>query len=167
VNAVGTAGAGAHAPAPARGGRFDVRDVVEGVVIVAAAVVAWIAASALPAAPVEGELASGRWPQALAVALGVLGAALIVEALRGRVKRDESVEPVNPQQWPVLAAAVAVIIAFLLAWPAIGFLPSALVAFGLLARVLGVGGWPRSAAWGASLALVLWVLFEELLNIPL
>jgi hypothetical protein len=68
VNAVGTAGAGAHAPAPARGGRFDVRDVVEGVVIVAAAVVAWIAASALPAAPVEGELASGRWPQALAVA---------------------------------------------------------------------------------------------------
>jgi putative tricarboxylic transport membrane protein len=127
----------------------------------------WIASSRLPAAPVKGELGSNVWPETLAIALGILGVALIVEAIRGRVARDESLEPVNSAQWPVLAAGVALIAAFLVAWPAIGFVPSAVVSFVLLSRLLGVGDWLRSAAWGAGLALAMWVLFEMLLNIPL
>jgi hypothetical protein len=42
-----------------------------------------------------------------------------------------------------------------------------MVSFVLLSRLLGVGDWFRSAAWGIGLALLMWVLFEELLNIPL
>lgn len=151
----------------ARGPLRDLRALLEGAIIVAAAAVVWIAASALPAAPVEKELSSGAWPKALAVALGALGVALIVGALRGRVKRDESLDPVNPGQWPMLAGTLAIIVAFLITWPAVGFLASALVSFVLLSRLLGVGDWLRSAAWGIGLALLMWVLFEELLNIPL
>jgi hypothetical protein len=153
--------AGAH-----RSGR-DVRDILEGVVLVAAAAVVWVAASRLPGAPVKGELGSNVWPETLAIALGACGAALLVEAVRGRVAHDESLEAVNRAQWPVLAACVALIAAFLIAWPAVGFVPSAIVSFVLLSRLLGVGNWVRSAAWGTGLALVMWVLFEELLNIPL
>lgn len=164
---VGALATSAPAEAGARGPLSDLRDLAEGAVIVAAAVVVWIAASALPAAPVEDELSSGVWPKALAAALGVLGVALIVEALRGRVKRDETLDPVNAGQWPMLGGAVAIIVAFLIAWQAAGFLVSAIVCFVLLSRLLGVGDWLRSAAWGSGLALLMWVLFEMLLNIPL
>jgi hypothetical protein len=159
-------GLGSRGPAPA-GPLPRPRDVLEGVVIAGAAVGVWVAASALPPAPVEGELSSGGWPQVLAIALGVLGLGVIVQALRGRVKRDESLDPINPAQWPTLAGTLAILVAFLVAWPSVGFLPSAFVAFVLLSRLLGVGNWLRSAAWGVGLALLLWVLFEELLNIPL
>jgi tripartite tricarboxylate transporter TctB family protein len=165
-----TAGALATSEPAAAGPReplSDLRDLAEGALIVAVAVVVWIAASALPAAPVENELSSGVWPKTLAIALGVLGAALIVEALRGRVKRDETLDPVNAGQWPMFAGTLAVIVAFLVAWQAVGFLVSAIVCFVLLSRLLGVGNWLRSALWGSGLAVLMWVLFEMLLNIPL
>lgn len=155
------------AAAGSRGPFSDLRDLAEGALIVAVAVVIWIAASALPAAPVENELSSAVWPKTLAIALGVLGAALIIEALRGRVKRDETLDPVNPGQWPTFAGTLAVIVTFLVAWQAVGFLVSAIVCFVLLSRLLGVGNWLRSALWGTGLALLMWVLFEMLLNIPL
>jgi hypothetical protein len=165
---VTTAGAEQRrAPAPTARGRFDWRDLLEGSVLVAAALVVWGAASALPPAPIEGEMSSSVWPKALAAALGFFGLALIVEALRGRVKRDESLEPVNTAQWPTFAVTLVIIVAFLIAWPAVGFLPTAVVSFVLLCRVLGVGGWLRSAAWGIGLALLLWVIFDQLLSIPI
>lgn len=155
------------AAAGSRGPFSDRRDLAEGALIVAMAVAVWIAASALPPAPVENELSSAVWPKALALALGVLGAALIIEALRGRVKRDETLDPVSAGQWPILAGTLAVIVTFLIAWQAVGFLVSAIVCFVVLSRLLGVGNWLRSALWGTGLAVLMWVLFELLLDIPL
>lgn len=164
---VGGLDTSAPAPPGARAPVRELRDLLEGAIIVAAAVVVWVAAAALPAAPVEKELSSGAWPKALALALGVLGVALIVGALRGRVKHGETLDSINRGQWPMLAGTLVIIVAFLIAWPAVGFLASALVSFVLLSWLLGVGDWLRSAAWGVGLALVMWVLFEVLLNIPL
>ncbi|MEA2247986.1 MAG: hypothetical protein QOH46_2515, partial [Solirubrobacteraceae bacterium] len=138
----------APATAGAHGRGLDVRDVLEGVALVAAATIVWVAASALPPAPIEGEMASSVWPKALAVALGALGVALVVEAIRGRVADAEGLDPVNPAQWPVLAATLGLLVAFLLAWQAIGFLPAAIVSFVLISRLVGVGDWLRAAAWG-------------------
>jgi hypothetical protein len=159
--------AGEPVAAGPRGPFSDKRDLTEGAVILAVAVGVWIASSALPSAPIEDELSSGVWPKALALALGALAIALIVEALRGRVKRDESLDPVAAGQWPTLAATVGIVVLFLITWQIVGFLISAIVCFVLLSRLLGVGNWLRSALWGTGLAVVMWVLFELLLDIPL
>ncbi len=141
--------------------------VAEGVLAVVGAAGVWLAASRLPDSLVQGQPAPGAWPRALALGLGVLGAVLVVNALRDQATGDETLEPVNPAQWPVLAGTLVLLAGFLVAWPWAGYLPTALVSFPLLSRLVGVGSWARSAGWGVGLALFTWSLFSQALGMPL
>lgn len=139
----------------------------ESLAVLALAAAVWVAAARLPGALLEGQAAPGAWPSALAASLGGLGLVLLGLAVTGRMTAPPDIEPVNRARWPVLVGVVAILAGLLAGWAAVGYLPAAVVAFPLLSRLAGVGGWVRSVLWGAGLALLTWALFGQLLGIAL
>jgi len=162
-----TGGDGVRGSAQAAAPLFvRVADTAAAVSVVALGVAAWVGANGFPEAMVEGQVGADFWPKVVAALMAALGGALLLLSLAGRIA-PVSADPANPTRWLPLAVVLVVLALYPLAWSLIGFVPATIATFAIVGKILGVGNWWRALAWAALLALVIWGLFGQLLQVPL
>lgn len=106
------------------------------------------------------------WPRALGLAGMAVSAALLVVAVVRTIPRDD-IESTTRTGWIRLGVVLAATAAFAVAWPAVGFLPSALVYALVLIAVLGGRGWKTLVIFPVGVTAFIYLLFHTLLKVPL
>jgi putative tricarboxylic transport membrane protein len=135
-----------------------------GVVMMIGAVVVLVdAASLRPSDEVVGPAAA---PTAVGVLLGVLGALLVLQA--GRHLRTATARQELPHRRLLrLAAMVALLVAFAVVLPWVGYVVASALLFTGAALLLGAPRPARTAAYGWTLAGVVYLLFDRLIGLAL
>lgn len=158
------------------------RDAWIGVAGIAAAILYWGAADAIPISPLDGVVNAGAMPKALAWALGGLGALLVVRAVAVEVMAtaalkqarvaaaptDGDGEPEASWHEHLRAAGVAAFaLAYILALPVAGYALSVAVLVAVVSLYGGAARDWRVLAVGVGAAAVYYAVFVLLLGIPL
>ncbi|MDL9979094.1 tripartite tricarboxylate transporter TctB family protein [Microbacterium candidum] len=110
------------------------------------------------------------FPAFVSVLLLAAGAVILVGVLRGRYGTPDESEDLDPNaktDWMTLAKIVGLVVAFLLLLTPIGWTPAATLLFGGVAWTLGTRRWWLGFLVGFVLALVVQVVFGELLGLSL
>jgi len=141
-------------------------DAVTAIAVTAFGLAVWISSSSFPQPFTEDQISGSFWPRVIAGLLVGLSGILLIGALLGK-NAPVDADPINPAQWPPLALTLGLLVAYALVWPVAGFLPTTFVASLLLSKILGVAKWRRAAVWSLILTLVVWGLFDYLLEVPL
>ena len=111
-------------------------------------------------------------PTLLGILLGLLGGALAVQA-RSALRTPESAPNetrsarVTARRLWRLAALVAILIAFALLLPILGYVVSATALFTGAALLLGAPHPPRVVAYGWTLAVLVFLIFDRLIGLTL
>lgn len=134
-----------------------------GVMLVGAVVVLVDAASLRPSDEVVGPAAA---PTAVGVLLGVLGALLVLSAVR-HLRTATARQELPHRRLLRLAAMVALLVAFALLLPIIGYVVASALLFTGAALLLGAPHPARTAAYGWTLAGVVFLLFDRLIGLAL
>jgi putative tricarboxylic transport membrane protein len=151
------------------------RDAWIGVVFLAFAVVYWIAADGIRISPLDGPVTAAGLPKSLAYALGGLAVLLIVRSLTlrwlvaGRTAPGEQEEERGPDLRQHLRAVgmLAIGVAYLLAVPYLGYTLSIIALLFAAALYIGARFGPKTAAIAALGGAFFYLLFVQLLGIPL
>jgi putative tricarboxylic transport membrane protein len=135
-------------------------------VLVLAGVVLGETASA-PASPAYAQVGPQAFPYGVGAGLGVLGALLAAEGLRGGW-REEAAERAlgRPALGPFLWVALGLLINAALI-PRLGFILASTALFACIARGFGSRRVVRDLAWGLGLSLAAYLGFAKLLAIRL
>ena len=135
-----------------------------GVVMMIGAVVVLVEAASLrPSDEVVGPAAA---PTAVGILLGVLGALLVLQA--GRHLRTATARPELPHRRLLrLAAMVALLVAFAVVLPLVGYVVASALLFTGAALLLGAPHPARTAAYGWTLAGVVFLVFDRLIGLAL
>ena len=144
--------------------RTAIATAVFGGLMLVAAVLVIVDAARLP--ETSATLGPAAVPLPVGVLLGVVGASLLI---RGRM--DLSVALPGPQRprhagWRV-AALVAVLVAFAVLLPVIGYIVSAAGLFAAAAMLLGAPNGLRAVAYGWALAALIFLVFDRLIGLTL
>jgi Tripartite tricarboxylate transporter TctB family len=135
-------------------------------VLALAAIVGWETAQ-IPVSPAYARVGPTVFPMIVAVGLGLLGAALLWQALTGRWTVDESGEEAGPidrraMGWLLLGLVLNVaLIQFL------GFIIASTLLFVCVARAFGSRHPLRDAAIAIALAAVAYIGFDRILGISI
>jgi putative tricarboxylic transport membrane protein len=133
------------------------------VMLLGAVVVLVDAASLRPSDEVVGPAVA---PTAVGVLLGVLGALLVLQA--GRHLRTATAREALPHRRLLrLAAMVALLVAFALLLPYIGYVVASALLFTGAALLLGAPHPARTAAYGWTLAGLVFLLFDRVIGLAL
>lgn len=143
---------------------IDRGELAVGISILAlAAIVLW-QAGAIPQSALYAVVGPRVVPYIVGAGLALLGAGLIVAALRNAWGRDPADDAVAID-WRALAwIGVGLVLNVVLIAP-LGFIISSTLLFACVARGFGSRAWPRDAGIGLAIALVAYVCFEKLLGI--
>jgi putative tricarboxylic transport membrane protein len=133
-------------------------------VIVLAGVIGWQAMS-IPVSPIYAKVGPTVVPLMTAGALALLGALLMVEALRGGWQSAEEREAA-PDRPALLWIAVGLVLNVVLIVPA-GFTIASVILFVCVARGFGSKAMLRDAAIGAAFALIAYFGFAKTLGIDI
>jgi putative tricarboxylic transport membrane protein len=109
-------------------------------------------------------------PLPIGVALGVVGAGLLVDARRKLPKADSSAGaavPWQPRAGLRVLALVAALVGFALLLPLLGYVVTATGLFVAAALLLGAPRDWRIFAWGWALAAVVFLVFDRLIGLTL
>ncbi len=133
------------------------------VMLLGAVVVLVDAASLRPSDEVVGPAVA---PTAVGILLGVLGALLVLQA--GRHLRTATAREALPHRRLLrLAAMVALLVAFALLLPYIGYVVASALLFTGAALLLGAPHPARTAAYGWTLAGLVFLLFDRVIGLAL
>jgi putative tricarboxylic transport membrane protein len=113
---------------------------------------------------------AGFMPKIVGVALIALSAALIVQIARGRLGQPDESEgevDVRRTRWVPLAVCVAAVLVFIAGIEFLGYVIVSSIVFWLTAWAVGARHILRTAVIGIVLALVVYLAFTRLLDIPL
>ena len=105
-------------------------------------------------------------PLPVGVALGAVGAGLLVDALRKR-PRTGAATPWQPRAGLRVLGLVAALIGFALLLPLLGYVVAATALFVAAALLLGAPRDWRVIAWGWALAAVVFLVFDRLIGLTL
>lgn len=144
----------------------DLGTALAALVVMALGVAVWVGATNLPEPPVAGAISASFWPRLIAGALVGLGGFLLLRALWGKTAHVNEA-PINRSQWLPLMIVLGTLVVYLSVWPIVGFVPTSLVAILLISKTLGLTQWRRAAIWSLGVTLVVWMLFDQLLGVPL
>ena len=135
-----------------------------GIVMMVGGVVVLVdAASLRPSDEFVGPAAA---PTAAGILLGVLGALLVLQA--GRHLRTATARQALPHRRLIrLAAMVAVLVAFAVLLPILGYVVASALLFTGAALLLGAPHPARIAAYGLTLAGLVFLLFDRLIGLAL
>ncbi|GAA0799857.1 tripartite tricarboxylate transporter TctB family protein [Spirilliplanes yamanashiensis] len=133
------------------------------VMLVGAVVVLVDAASLRPSDEVVGPAAA---PTAAGILLGVLGALLVLQAVT-RLRSATARQALPHRRLLRLAAMVALLVAFALLLPFAGYVVSSALLFTGAALLLGAPHPVRTAAYGWTLAGVVFLVFDRLIGLAL
>jgi putative tricarboxylic transport membrane protein len=134
-----------------------------GVMLLGAVVVLVDAASLRPSDEVVGPAAA---PTAVGVLLGVLGTLLVLQAVR-QLRTATARQQLPHRRMLRLAAMVALLVAFAVLLPVIGYVVASALLFTGAALLLGAPRPVRTAAYGWTLAGVVFLLFDRLIGLAL
>ncbi len=135
-----------------------------GVVMMAGSVVVLVDAASLR--PSDEFVGPAVAPTAVGILLGVLGALLVLQA--GRHLRTASARQALPHRRLLrLAAMVALLVAFAVLLPVVGYVVASALLFTGAALLLGAPHPARTAAYGWTLAGVVYLLFDRLIGLAL
>jgi putative tricarboxylic transport membrane protein len=135
-----------------------------GIVMMVGAVVVLVdAASLRPSDEFVGPAAA---PTAAGILLGVLGALLVLQS--GRHLRSATARQALPHRRLLrLAAMVALLVAFAVLLPILGYVVASALLFTGAALLLGASHPARTAAYGWTLAGVVFLIFDRLIGLAL
>lgn len=110
-------------------------------------------------------------PYIIGVGLVALGLWLATEALTGRTagpsEESEDVDPTLPTDWPTVGILAAALVAYLLLIERAGFIVASVLLFFGAAFAMGSRRYPRDAAIAVVLAVAVFYVFTEGLNLRL
>lgn len=161
-----TRGGGTTSAAPAR----PVGEVIFASVILSLGIVGFVAGAGIETPASANDIGPRAFPYLVSGMLVLLGGALIVALLRGRVGTPEEGEDIDPDvstDWVTLLKLVGFVVVHIvlivpLGWP----VAAALLFFGA-AWSLGAKPWWRNALIAVALALILQYVFAGLLGVSL
>ena len=133
------------------------------VMMVGAVVVLVDAASLRPSDEFVGPAAA---PTAAGILLGVLGALLVLQAVP-RLRSATARQALPHRRLLRLAAMVALLVAFALLLPIVGYVVSSALLFTGAALLLGAPHPVRTAAYGWTVAGVVFLVFDRLIGLAL
>lgn len=113
---------------------------------------------------------AGFMPKIVGAALIGLSAALMVQIARGRLGQPDESEgevDVRRTRWVPLAVCVAAVLVFIAGVEFLGYVIVSSIVFWLTAWAVGARHILRTAVIGIALALVVYLAFTRLLDIPL
>jgi putative tricarboxylic transport membrane protein len=135
-----------------------------GVVMMVGAVVVLVDAASLR--PSDEFVGPAAVPTAVGVLLGALGALMVLQA--GRHLRSATARQALPHRRLLrLAAMVALLVAFAVLLPVLGYVVSSTLLFTGAALLLGAPRPVRTAAYGWTLAGVVFLVFDQLIGLAL
>ncbi len=138
---------------------------VGGFVLALGGLALWQAAE-IPASPLYGQVGPKAVPYGVAAVLALLGAGLVVQALRGGWSHTlEEVREAPPTNWRALALLVAGLLANIVLIVPLGFCLAASVQFVLVAAAFGSRRLGRDAVLALVLTLTVWFGFVMLLGV--
>lgn len=105
-------------------------------------------------------------PLPVGVALGVVGAGLLVDARR-KLPRAGAATPWQPRAWLRVLGLVAALVGFALLLPLLGYVVTATGLFVAAALLLDAPRDWRVLAWGWALAAVVFLVFDRLIGLTL
>ena len=120
--------------------------------------------------PVGSRVGPTAFPVLVSVILMVSAAAVLIGVLRGHVGEAEQGEDVDLSRrtdWLTLVKIVVFVVAHLLLINLIGWAPAAAILFAGVAWTLGAKRWWAALLGGAAIALVIQIVFGELLGLSL
>jgi putative tricarboxylic transport membrane protein len=148
-------------------------NLITAILLIAFAIVFWFAADAIPKSRLGGTVGADGLPKLLAVALGVLSVGLIVQTLL-TARTAEPVLPARPERKRedriahLRALGMIVIGAgYLAVVPYLGYLPSVALLLAVVALYNGKRPSLDLAAFAIVGAVVFYLLFVQLLDVPL
>jgi len=115
----------------------------------------------------HGVMGPDAYLAAVATALLVCGAAALVKACRMPAAAPAGHAAGSSPQVRQVALVVAVLVAYVAAFPLLGYLLATLLFFPVAFFVFGVRPWTRSVAVGVVLAAAFYVLFAHVAELPL
>ncbi|MBG0565000.1 tripartite tricarboxylate transporter TctB family protein [Actinoplanes aureus] len=134
-----------------------------GLIMVVAAVVVLVDAANLRES--DDALGPAAAPTLIGLLLGVLGGALVVQGVR--FLRTPQGSALDPRRLRRLAAMVALLIAFALVLPILGYVVSSAALFAGAALLLGAPHPARVVAYGWTLAALAFLIFDRLIGLSL
>jgi len=149
---------------PARDRRTSLATMVLGGVMLALGVVVVVQATRLDNG--DDVVGAATAPWAVGVLLLVFGALMVLRGRRDMGPWEESTQT-HAQDWKRTGVMVAVLLAFALVVPWLGYVVSATLLFGATAIVLGAPARARSFAYGFSVAVIVYLAFDVLIGISL
>ncbi len=135
-----------------------------GLVMMAGAVVVLIDAASLR--PSDEFIGPAVAPTAVGALLGLLGALLVLQAGR-RLRGATARQPLPHRRLLRLAAMVGVLVAFAFLLPVVGYVVASALLFTGAALLLGAPHPARTAAYGWTLAGLVFLLFDRLIGLAL
>lgn len=120
--------------------------------------------------PAGNRVGPTAFPAFVSILLLAAGVIILVGVLRGRYGTPDDGEDLDPNartDWLTLAKIVALVVAFLLLITPIGWTPAATLLFGGVAWTLGAKKWWLGFIVGFALALIVQIVFGELLGLSL
>jgi putative tricarboxylic transport membrane protein len=148
-------------------------NLITAILLIAFAIVFWFAADTIPKSRLGGTVGADGLPKLLAVALGVLSVGLIVQTLL-TARTAEAVPTARPERKRedriahLRAVGMIVIGAGYLAMvPYLGYLPSVALLLAVVALYNGKRPSLGLAAFAIVGAVVFYLLFVQLLDVPL
>lgn len=141
-------------------------DVVLGLVVLCVAGAVFGYAATLPTPPMQ-DFGPGFFPKLLSVGLALAGVVLVIGGLRRRAPALTLADWWRTPRRRLNVASVPIAVVFyILASPALGFIPSAIVIVFVVAVMLGARVWP-AAALAAATSVAMHLVFVEALKVPL
>jgi putative tricarboxylic transport membrane protein len=149
------------------GGASPWPDLAAALFVVALGGLALWQATAVPTSPIYAQVGPKAVPFVVAGGLLLLGAGLVVEAVRGGgwSHELEEVRDAPPVNWRAFGLLLAGLAANLLLIGPLGFSLAATVQYVLVAAAFGSRRFLRDAAIALALTLAVWFLFVELLGV--
>jgi putative tricarboxylic transport membrane protein len=138
-------------------------ELIVGLGVIGLSVVVGHQTTEIPVTPLYSRIGPKVFPYIVATGLGLLGAALLIAALRGGWS-DEVDAPSDPPDWRALGWLLGGLLFNVVLIKPLGFVLASILLFCCVARAFGSVRLARDAAIGAALAVVVYVGFDRVLG---
>lgn len=133
-----------------------------GVCVLAFAVAYLAVALSIPAASVGDPLGPTAFPVVLGCFMALLGVTLAARPDQAREGGHEA-----PGRWGIVAALAGFLGIYGYSLPFVGYPLGTFLFLGVTARLLGERSWPVTVGFSASISLGIYLLFTQVLDVPL
>lgn len=133
-------------------------------------VTGFLAGAGIQTPPSASDIGPRAFPYLVSTLLVIVGAALIVQVMRGRTgdaEEGEDIDPTVHTDWAALAKLAGFLVLHIILIEPLGWPVAAAVLFFGVSWALGAASWIRSLVIGVVLALILQVGFAGLLGVSL